>query len=239
MAKIGLSTLQSGYLDVAKLNDNFAKIEVWADTVLSRDGASPNQLEADLDLNGFTLLNVGDSEDTAALVTYETMVEYVDGRSSGLIRQVFQRFTATASQTVFNITNFTYQPNAGNLAVYKNGTRLFATFDYVETNPTTITLLTPAALNDKVQVVSNEFLATVELPPHQHPWGQITGTPVYTTRWPDWTEVTGKPSTFAPSAHTHTTADVTSGPSFPDQYRGVFVQAAQPTASRVGDLWIW
>jgi len=35
--------------------------------------------------------------------------------------------------------------------------------------------------------------------------------PTTATRWPTWSEVTSKPSTFAPSAHTHAAADITSG----------------------------
>ena len=32
-------------------------------------------------------------------------------------------------------------------------------------------------------------------------WSSITGEPSYTTRWPTWSEVTSKPSTFTPSSH--------------------------------------
>ncbi|MNE22397.1 hypothetical protein D3C80_1156060 [compost metagenome] len=41
---------------------------------------------------------------------------------------------------------------------------------------------------------------------HSHSWGQISGIPAYATRWPSWAEVTGKPATMPPSAHTHTAA---------------------------------
>jgi hypothetical protein len=46
---------------------------------------------------------------------------------------------------------------------------------------------------------------------HTHPWAQVTGVPATATRWPTWTEVTSKPSTFAPSAHNHSGSDITSG----------------------------
>lgn len=42
-------------------------------------------------------------------------------------------------------------------------------------------------------------------------WGQLTSVPAFATRWPTWSEVTSKPATFTPSAHTHAAADVTSG----------------------------
>lgn len=46
---------------------------------------------------------------------------------------------------------------------------------------------------------------------HTHPWSQITGAPATATRWPSWSEVTSKPSTFAPSSHNHAAGDITSG----------------------------
>jgi len=47
---------------------------------------------------------------------------------------------------------------------------------------------------------------------HAHPWSQITGAPVQTTRWPSWAEVTGKPATMPPSAHSHPWAQITGAP---------------------------
>lgn len=42
-------------------------------------------------------------------------------------------------------------------------------------------------------------------------WSLITGVPAYASRWPTWAEVSGKPATYAPAAHTHAAADITSG----------------------------
>lgn len=42
-------------------------------------------------------------------------------------------------------------------------------------------------------------------------WSWIGSIPDYATRWPAWSEVTGKPTTFAPAAHTHSAGDITSG----------------------------
>lgn len=44
-------------------------------------------------------------------------------------------------------------------------------------------------------------------------WGNITGAPATATRWPSWSEVTSKPSTFTPSSHTHTKSQITDFPS--------------------------
>jgi len=43
---------------------------------------------------------------------------------------------------------------------------------------------------------------------HGHDWGDLSGIPSFASRWPSWSEVTSKPSTFTPSAHTHVVADI-------------------------------
>lgn len=35
------------------------------------------------------------------------------------------------------------------------------------------------------------------------PWARLSGIPDFASRWPTWSEVTSKPSTFPPEAHTH------------------------------------
>lgn len=50
--------ISSGY-SLSKINDNFAKIEVALQDALSRSGTTPNQMNADLDMNGRNLVNVG------------------------------------------------------------------------------------------------------------------------------------------------------------------------------------
>lgn len=44
------------------------------------------------------------------------------------------------------------------------------------------------------------------------PWTGVTNKPNTATRWPTWNEVTDKPSTFTPSAHTHTWGEVNNKP---------------------------
>lgn len=55
-----------------------------------------------------------------------------------------------------------------------------------------------------------------------------------------WDNVSGKPSTFPPSSHTHPGGDITSAVANADKVNGhhVFVQSSTPTASAVGDIWI-
>ncbi|MFN5251279.1 MAG: carbohydrate-binding protein, partial [Bacteroidota bacterium] len=50
-------TITSGYGTVDALNANFNAIEAAFDNTLSRDGDTPNQMSANLDMNGFSILN--------------------------------------------------------------------------------------------------------------------------------------------------------------------------------------
>lgn len=60
MAKApSLTDLTSQYSAQSTVNNNNAKIEDAFENTLSRDGSSPNQMEADLDMNSNNLLNVG------------------------------------------------------------------------------------------------------------------------------------------------------------------------------------
>ena len=43
------------------------------------------------------------------------------------------------------------------------------------------------------------------------PWSGVQNKPETATRWPTWSEVTSKPTSFTPSAHTHAWGDITSG----------------------------
>jgi hypothetical protein len=77
------------------------------------------------------------------------------GSTGGLTLK--QEEIATASQTVFNLTN-SYIVGTNNISVYVNGVRQSA---YVETDTTTITFNNPLTLGDEVLFLINEFNATV------------------------------------------------------------------------------
>lgn len=239
MAKITLPTVESGYLSTEALNDAFEQISTAIDNTLSRDGSTPNTMEADLDMNGYRIINVStDVSNEDSFCTVGDMQDYVDEHATGLIVQRLEQHTATAAQTVFTLTSMTYDVGSNNLAVYVDGVRKFPTLHYTETSESTVTFLSGQSVGAKVTFITNDFLATVELPAHEHPWEQITGLPSYATRWPTYDEVTGKPSTFTPASHEHSASDITSG-RLADARRGVYVQATQPTSPQVGDLWFW
>lgn len=238
MSRFTLPTIAGGYLSMEALNSALRTIEEALDTLLSRVGTAPNQMEADLDMNGHSLLNVGASSDAESLVTQGTMESYVSSLSSGIMVQKQQSFTAIAAQTTFVLTQFSYSVGTYNLAVYVNGVRKFAGTDYEETNSTTIDFLAGMTGGELVTFVTNDFLATVDLTAHQHEWSAITGVPLYASRWPTYDEVTGKPATFAPAAHNQDAGTITTG-RLADARRGIHVQATQPVASTVGELWFW
>ena len=70
------------------------------------------------------------------------------------------------------------------------------------------------------------------------PWTGITGKPATATRWPAWSEVTDKPSTFAPSAHTHDyivpKSTITYGANYL-QYDDVYATEASNPANAIGN----
>lgn len=59
LPKVSLSTITSGFRSSNKLNANFAEIAGEFENTLSRDGSTPNQMLAPLDMNGQRIINVG------------------------------------------------------------------------------------------------------------------------------------------------------------------------------------
>ena len=61
---------------------------------------------------------------------------------------------ATAAQAVFTLLTFQYTINTKSIFVFKNGVMLRRVVDYTETSGTQITLITPAALNDRLTFIA-------------------------------------------------------------------------------------
>lgn len=107
----------------AALNDNFDKIEAAFDNTLSRDGSTPNQMEADIDLNSNDLLNV-DRIDAAEYyrngVPLEQSVAYADKR--------YQLFSGTGAETNFTLDQ--HPGSLGNLEISISGVMQRPGLDY-------------------------------------------------------------------------------------------------------------
>lgn len=84
------NVITSGY-NLAKINDNFDKIQTALADGLSRSGDGPNQMEADIDLNSNDLLNVN---------SIETTELYIDGERATPTNLVNTSNFATAAQGV-------------------------------------------------------------------------------------------------------------------------------------------
>lgn len=56
--KPSINNIASGYASNTQLNENFQALRDGFDNTLSLDGSAPNAMNADLDLNGNSLLNV-------------------------------------------------------------------------------------------------------------------------------------------------------------------------------------
>ena len=93
------------------------------------------------------------------LDTRVTALEAGSGSGSGSNNVVLESFTATASQTVFNLAN-AYTLGNNTLNVYLNGVRQTA---YSETNTTRVTFTNPLAAGDEVVFITNEIQATATL----------------------------------------------------------------------------
>lgn len=50
-------TISTGYYSTTALNNNFENIQVQFDNTLSLDGSTPNAMQADFDMNGYSILN--------------------------------------------------------------------------------------------------------------------------------------------------------------------------------------
>lgn len=70
-----VTTISSGFASNTQLNTNFAAIRNAFDNTLSLDGSSPNAMQADFDLNGNALLNVGSIDADNLTLNGQTVTE--------------------------------------------------------------------------------------------------------------------------------------------------------------------
>jgi hypothetical protein len=118
--KLNLSTIGAGYGATAALNANFDAIEQAIENTLSLDGTTPNEMGADLDMNGQNILNA-ETINTASLVINGTPVEPSTGVTAASAFQTYT-FTATAAQTTFSVAPYT--PYVPSVVVEVNGLSL-------------------------------------------------------------------------------------------------------------------
>lgn len=117
MAKLtltDLSSIQNDTSAISKINTNHAAIETAFDNTLSRDGTSPNQMLADLDMNSKRILNLPEPTSDNEPVR---LIDYTPGASSA--EAAASAAAAAASATLANTyadTAATHETNAANSA---------------------------------------------------------------------------------------------------------------------------
>lgn len=74
MPKFTATPLASSYGSVSAINTNLTDIETAFQNTLSRDGSTPNQMEANLDMNGFAILNASNVVFGSTVTTYTSDV---------------------------------------------------------------------------------------------------------------------------------------------------------------------
>lgn len=85
MAKLTLSPIASAYQSTTQLNDNFDAIEAAIENTLSRDGSTPNTMEADLDMNGFTIINLKEPTASNEVARLQDVQNAIAGGAANLI----------------------------------------------------------------------------------------------------------------------------------------------------------
>lgn len=90
---------------------------------------------------------VDPADDGDEYVFIATVAAVVPNQTAASFAQEFA--TATAGQTVFNLTTMTYANGTGALVVLRNGIGLRSGLDYIETSPTQVTMTTGASLGDE------------------------------------------------------------------------------------------
>lgn len=90
-----IPSFNGGYATNTKLNQSFSTVKDAFDNTISRDGSGPNEMNADLDMNGYSLLNIDslevndikvNGENLGLQEALEEMNELYDDIASELVR---------------------------------------------------------------------------------------------------------------------------------------------------------
>lgn len=153
MAKLttnDIANLQSETSAVNTINNNFAAVETAMENTLSRDGTSPNQMGASLDMNSNRILNLPTPVNDAEAVRKD----YVDDRISAAVGETATELTDLQDVTITS-------PVVGQIIHYKNS-------EFVNVNPHvvplsafgTITFNSTAAASANATVFETAIAAT-------------------------------------------------------------------------------
>jgi len=152
MARYTKTSLGSNYASKQQIDSNLDDIATAITDTLSRKGDSPNNMEADLDMDSNQILNLPDAVTPSEPVTLRQFnAQSVGTKTTQTLKQ---KHTATAGQTLFVTPQYVIGSN--NLSIYINGVRQEATA-YSETTTTSVTLSEGVEVGDIVEVLVNEL----------------------------------------------------------------------------------
>ena len=152
-----LSDITTGHGTTTKLNANFDAIEQAFDNTLSRDGSSPNAMEADLDMNSNQILNLPDATTSSEPLTLR---QYLAGATATVNGFRKETQIATAGQTVFTATTVQWVPGVDNLVVFLDGV-MQGTGNYSINSSTQITFSAGVPLNTRVDFLVMNIAGTI------------------------------------------------------------------------------
>lgn len=146
-----LTTIGSGYASGATLDNNFEALNTALENTLSRDGSTPNQMEADLDMDSNDILNVKDISVTGTFTLNGSDVSdaLFSGVGSGTVFNTTNRFSGTGSTTVFTLSKSPV--SRANTQVFING--VYQQKDTYTVSSTTLTFTqAPPLGTDNIEV---------------------------------------------------------------------------------------
>ena len=157
MARYTPTNITTGHGSTSLLNKNFADLEIAIDSLLSREGDTPNSMSADVDMNSNDLLNTSTLYAEALTLKGKSIVATGDITQGGIASDYY---TLGAAQTVVPLIRTLY-----NASLYVDGTsgdrgRLFegASYDYtVSADGNTVTLTSAFTAGTRLVVVFNEL----------------------------------------------------------------------------------
>lgn len=103
--KATLTDVSPGYQSNGTLNNNFIALNDKFENTLSRDGSTPNNMEADLDMDSNDILNAKDGTFSGDLVVKGVnILENLTGIDAGTVAMIRNSFTGDGTTTTFTLT---------------------------------------------------------------------------------------------------------------------------------------
>lgn len=124
MAKVTVNSIGSGTGTGPAIDANFTAVAAAIEKQLSRDGTSPNQMEANLDMNSKRLVNVGNGINPQDGVNKLQVESLISAAGTGLISSNRDdTYSGDGSTVTFDVSVKvgTYSPGTNNLLVLVDG----------------------------------------------------------------------------------------------------------------------